>query len=217
MLTNLFNWILDVTQGLSYLGVGILMTIESSFLPFPSEVIIPPAAYLASQGRMNLAWIIIAGVLGSILGAVINYLLAFYLGRPLIYKLADHRLARLIFVTPEKVARAEKYFLANSNSATLVGRLIPVIRQLISLPAGFCRMPFGRFVFLTALGSLVWISILAALGYFIGANQRLLSQYYQEISWVLLAFGIIWLSYKIINAKRRRKGRPGSTPSSLSA
>jgi membrane protein DedA with SNARE-associated domain len=203
MFTALFNWMLNVTQGLGYLGIGLLMTIESSFLPLPSEIVIPPAAYLASQGRMSLTLVIIFGVLGSILGASINYLLSMSLGRFLVYKIAGHKLARFVFITPEKIERAEKYFLSNSNSATFYGRLIPVIRHLISIPAGFSKMPFGRFILYTALGSTFWVSILAALGYFLGANQILVMKYYKEIYWTLLVLGIIWLARKFVFQKKK--------------
>jgi membrane protein DedA with SNARE-associated domain len=196
MMANLINWILNITQGLGYFGVGILMAIESSFLPLPSELVIPPAAYLASQGKMDLLLIIIAGTLGSIVGATVNYFLSLWLGRLVIYKLAGTRAARFLFITPEKIARAEAYFLSSSKSATFFGRLIPVVRHLISIPAGFCRMPFGQFIFFTALGASLWVSILAALGYFIGANQGLLLEYYREVYWGLLAFGVVWIAWK---------------------
>lgn len=202
MLSTLFNWILNLTQGLGYLGVGLLMTIESSFLPLPSEIVIPPAAYLASQGKMSLWLIIVFGVLGSILGATINYLLSMSLGRFLVYKVAGHRLARFIFITPAKIERAEKYFLTNASSATFYGRLIPVVRHLISIPAGFSKMHFGKFIFFTALGSAIWVSILAALGYFLGANQDLVLKYYQEIYWTLACLGIIWIIWKIYQARQ---------------
>jgi membrane protein DedA with SNARE-associated domain len=202
MLNNFFQWLLEVTQGLGYLGVGILMTIESSFLPLPSEVVIPPAAFLASQGKMNLVIIILVGTLGSIIGALINYFLSRSLGRLVIYKLADTRLARLLLVTPEKIKKTEEYFLKNSKSATFFGRLIPVVRHLISIPAGFSKMPLLPFIGFTALGAFIWVSILAALGYFIGANQGLLAKYYQELSWGLLILGIIWLIYKIRETRR---------------
>lgn len=204
MLINLFNWILAITQGLGYFGIVILMAIESSFLPFPSEIVIPPAAYLASQEKMSLSVIIIAGVVGSILGATINYLLSRSLGRLLVYKLAATRLARFFLITPEKIAQAEQYFLRNARSATFFGRLIPAVRQLISIPAGFCRMPYGSFVFYTAAGAAIWVSILAALGYFIGANQALLKQYYQEISWTLLVLGLIWVIRVIIKRNNKK-------------
>jgi membrane protein DedA with SNARE-associated domain len=204
MVNAIIQWVLMVTQGLSYIGVAILMAIESSFLPLPSEVIIPPAAYLASQGKMNLLFIILAGTLGSIIGASVNYGLSMILGRPLIYKLAGTRLARVLFITPEKIANSEKYFLKNACSATFFGRLIPVVRHLISIPAGFSKMPFGKFVLYTGLGSFLWVGILSGLGYFVGANQALLTKYYSEITWGLLIFGglwIIWKIFKIINKK----------------
>jgi membrane protein DedA with SNARE-associated domain len=204
MLNAFIAWALSLTQGLGYMGIAILMTVESSLLPFPSEIIIPPAAYLASQGKMNLLLVVIIGILGSLIGASINYILAYYLGRPLIYKLASKRWAHLLLITPEKIERSEKYFLNNANSATFIGRLIPMIRQLVSLPAGFSRMPFGRFIALTALGSGLWVSILAALGYLIGSNQVLLSYYYREISWVLLILGAIYLIWKIFKNKSRK-------------
>jgi membrane protein DedA with SNARE-associated domain len=199
MWDTIINWVLTVTQGLGYIGIAILMAVESSFLPLPSEIIIPPAAYLASQGRMSLLLIIVVGVIGSVVGAAVNYLLAMSLGRLVVYKLAAAPWARFILLTPEKIARTEEYFLKNSRSATFFGRLIPVIRHLISIPAGFSRMPFGQFILYTAAGAAVWVSILAALGYFVGANQELLSHYYKEISWTLLGVGVIWLAWKLGN------------------
>ena len=187
---------------MGYLGVGLLMTVESSFFPLPSEIIVPPAAYLASQGSMNLFWVIIAGIVGSVLGAVVNYLIGLYLGRALVYRLAAQSWAKFLFITPEKIIRAEQYFLKNANSATFFGRLIPVIRQLVSLPAGFTKMNFGRFLFWTTLGSSIWVIILATLGYVLGANRELLQLYYREIYWTLLILGIIWIAWKIMKMKR---------------
>ena len=204
MLSDFFHFLLGITEGLGYWGVAVLMAIESSFIPMPSEIIVPPAAYLASQGEMNIFLIVIFGVIGSILGAIFNYFLAYYLGRPLVYKLAGHRLAKFLFITPEKVARAEDYFLKNAVAATFIGRLIPVIRQLVSLPAGFSKMPFSKFIFFTTLGSFIWVSILAALGYFIGANQELLNLYYQEIKWGLLFLLGLWLLRRIFKAVNKK-------------
>jgi len=204
MLMDFFNFLLSLTQGMGYFGVTFLMAIESSFIPMPSEIIVPPAAYLASQGTMDIYLVVLAGVIGSLLGAIFNYFLAYYLGRPLIYKLSAHRLAKFLLITPDKVSRAEKYFLENSTSATFIGRLIPVIRQLISLPAGFSKMPFGRFIFYTGLGSFIWVAVLAALGYFIGANQELLHLYYQEIKWVLLILFSLWLFRKIFKSIKKK-------------
>lgn len=191
MIINIINWFLAIAHGLGYGGVFFLMIIESSFLPMPSEVVIPPAAYLASQGELNIFLVILFGLLGSLIGAIINYVLAFYLGRAIIYRLSSRSWAKFLFISPQKVLRAEKYFLRNANSATFIGRFIPIIRQLVSLPAGFFKMNFFKFIFWTTLGSGLWIIILAALGYFIGANKELLYQYYHEISWGLLIIGII--------------------------
>lgn len=203
MFNALLNWILNLTQDLGYLGITILMAIESSFLPLPSEVIIPPAAYLASQGKMNLLFIILTGVVGSVIGATINYLLSMWLGRLLVYKIASNRFARVFLITPEKVARAEKYFLTNAKSATFYGRLIPVIRHLISIPAGFSRMPYGQFVLFTALGSFIWVSILAFLGYFVGENQAMLARYYKEIYWGLLVMGVLGIIKHLWKKKKK--------------
>lgn len=204
MLSEFFNFLLSITANLGYWGVGILMAIESSFIPMPSEIIVPPAAYLASLGKMNIWLIIIVGVLGSVVGAIFNYVIGYYLGRPLVYKLAAHPFAKFLLINPEKIKKAEKYFFDNAISATFVGRLIPVIRQLISIPAGFSKMPFGPFVFYTALGSTIWVSILAALGYFIGANQELLARYYKEIIWVLFIFGVLWFGWKFFQAINKK-------------
>lgn len=206
MITSFFVWALSITEGLGYWGIVILMTVESSLIPFPSEVVVPPAAYLASQGQMNVLLVVLAGTAGSILGAIFNYWLAAYLGRPLVYRLAAHPWARFLLITPESLEKAEKYFLQNANSATLIGRLIPAIRQLVSLPAGFCRMPFWRFLLLTTLGSLFWVSILAALGYFIGSNQELLARYYHELSLGLVALGLVWIAVKIYQARQKKQG-----------
>jgi membrane protein DedA with SNARE-associated domain len=204
MLSNFFVFLLSITKDLGYIGVGILMAIESSFVPMPSEIIVPPAAYLASQGEMNIWLIILFGVLGSVVGALFNYYLGFYLGRPLVYKLANHRLAKFFLINPEKIKRAEKYFFDNSASATFIGRLIPVIRQLISIPAGFSKMPLSTFLFYTTLGSLLWVSVLAGLGYFIGSNQELLSRYYHELGWFLIIAFCLYVSWKIFKVVNKK-------------
>ncbi|MDI3496231.1 MAG: hypothetical protein PWQ35_252 [Patescibacteria group bacterium] len=204
MLNNFFAFLLGITKDLGYIGIGVLMAIESSFIPMPSEIIVPPAAYLASLGQMNIWLIILAGVIGSVGGALVNYCLGYYLGRPLIYKLANHRFAKFLLINPEKIQKAEKYFFDNAISATFISRLVPVIRQLISLPAGFSKMPLPSFLLYTTLGSFLWVCILAGLGYFIGSNQELLAQYYNEIGWFLMiAFGLYagWKIFKVINKK----------------
>jgi len=205
MIINFFNFFLEITQGLGYMGVMLLMAIESSFIPMPSEIIVPPAAYLASLGKMNIFIIIIAGTVGSVLGAIFNYIIGYYLGRPLVYKLTEHRFAKYLFISKDKLEGAEKYFLKNSNSATFIGRLIPVIRQLVSIPAGFCKMKFTNFLLFTTIGSFIWVSVLAALGYFIGSNQELLKKYYKELTIILFIVGLVYFYIKIFKKKKSSK------------
>jgi membrane protein DedA with SNARE-associated domain len=202
MFTAIVDWVLGITHGLGYSGIVILMAIESSFLPLPSELVIPPAAWLASEGQFNIFLIIFCGVLGSVIGASINYVISMWLGRLVIYKLSDHRISHLLHINKHKVEKAENFFLKDANYSTFIGRLIPVVRHLISIPAGFSRMPFGKFITFTALGSFVWVSILAALGYFAGANKELLNAYFGEIKWILLFIGLIWIYFTFI---RKRK------------
>lgn len=191
----LIQWVLNVTADLGYLGIVFLMAVESSFVPLPSEVIIPPAAYLAALGEMNIYIIIICGVIGSIIGACFNYYLAFTLGRRIIYALANKKIAKLFFINEEKVRKVEDYFNENSITSTFLGRLIPGVRHLISIPAGFSQMNFKNFILYTALGSFLWVTILAILGYYFGANQAVLEKYYKQFSALLLIVGLIFALY----------------------
>ncbi len=156
---------------LNYWVITCLMAIESSFIPFPSEVVIPPAAYLAGsgQGGLNVVLVVLFGTLGAMVGAFVNYGLALYLGRPIIYKFAASRLGHLCLLDERKVTLAENYFVRHGMLATLVGRLVPAVRQLISIPAGLSRMHVGRFALYTAIGATVWNSILAAIGYWLSS------------------------------------------------
>ncbi len=162
---ELFRWILE---NLDYPIVTFFMMIESSFIPFPSEIIVPPAAWKASCGDgMNIFLVVIFATLGADIGSLINYYIARILGRPLIYKFADSRFGHLCLINREKVEKAEKYFLLHGNISTFIGRLIPAVRQLISLPAGLAKMRLDKFLLYTTLGALLWNSILASIGYFI--------------------------------------------------
>ena len=163
-----FGFIQDILHHLNYFWVTVLMAIESSFIPFPSEVVVPPAAYKAATGEMNLFLVILFATIGSDIGALVNYYLAKYLGRPIVYKFAASRLGRLCLLSPEKVEKAEGYFVKNGVTSTLVGRLVPGIRQLISIPAGLSGMPVGRFLLYTTIGAGAWNVVLALLGWFIG-------------------------------------------------
>ncbi len=193
MFLDIVNIILEFSQTLGYPGIILLMTIESSFVPFPSEIIIPPAAYLASIGEMNIFLVILSGIFGSLIGALINYTLALYLGRAIVYRIADHRIFKILLINSSKIKKAEDFFLKYGNISTFTGRLLPVIRQLISLPAGFSKMSLKYFTFYTFLGSGIWVTILAIFGYAFGAKQELFISYYKEI-----VYGLIFIAIVII-------------------
>ncbi len=195
--------LLDLSSSMGYWGVLLLMTIESSFVPFPSELVIPPAAYLASKGEMNVYLVIFFGLLGSLIGAVINYVLARSLGRLLIYELVEHKFAKYLLLSKKKVEKSENYFLNYGGVSTFLGRLVPAVRQLISLPAGFVKMRFSSFLFYTGLGAGLWVCVLAALGYYFGENQELLEKYYKEISLTIL--GVVLLVVILLVLKRKYK------------
>jgi membrane protein DedA with SNARE-associated domain len=157
----------NLLNDLNYFSVTVLMTIESSVIPFPSEVVVPPAGYMAAEGTMWLPWVIFFATLGSVLGAVCNYVVSYYVGRPVVYRFVNSRLGHLCLLNQEKMERAEAYFDRKGAIATLLGRLLPGIRQIISIPAGLAKMHFGRFVLYTAIGSSIWNCILAVLGWYL--------------------------------------------------
>ena len=161
-----FNWFIDSAD---YWFVFLFMIIESSFIPFPSELVIPPAAYIAATSNdMNVFVIILVATAGALIGALVNYVLALWIGRPIVYKFADSRLGHICLINREKVDKAERYFDEHGAASTFIGRLIPAVRQLISIPAGLSRMNIGKFVIFTGLGAMVWNGVLAALGYWLG-------------------------------------------------
>ena len=195
-------------KNMNYGSITILMAIESSFIPFPSEVIIPPAAYIASKpgSELNIILIVIFGTLGALLGAFVNYFLALWLGRPLMYKLADSRLGRMLLLSSAKIQKAENYFNQHGNISTFIGRLIPGIRQLISLPAGLARMNLLSFTLFTALGATTWNIILALLGYIAHGQADLIEKYNKELSYIILAIvGLVALFYILKYVRKRMK------------
>lgn len=173
-----FDWFVNHA---GYLFVFVFMVIESSFIPFPSEVIVPPAAYLAvEKGDMNIFLIVLVATAGAIVGALINYFLALWIGRPLVYAFADSRFGHACLINREKVDKAEVYFDKHGAISTFIGRLIPAIRQLISIPAGIARMNIGTFILYTGLGALLWNVILASLGWWL-AQTVSISQLYDAV------------------------------------
>lgn len=202
----MFDFIVGLFQAyldnLNYGSILLLMTIESSFIPFPSEIVIPPAAFLAAEGRLDLGLVILTGTLGSLAGALINYFLALWLGRPLIYRFARTRLAHFLLVDEAGVKKAEDYFVSHGRSATFIGRLVPAIRQLISIPAGLAKMPLGAFVLFTTLGALIWNAVLALLGYFL---KDFWKAYYVTINWSLIVLGVLFVVYLVWQGLRKHK------------
>lgn len=205
---------------MNYASITALMTIESSFIPFPSEVVIPPAVYVASEPTsalcatgnypMDVALIVLFGTIGAMLGAVINYLLSMWLGRPIIYKFADSRVGHLLLLSSEKVQKAENYFNDHGKVSTFIGRLIPGIRQLISIPAGLAKMHFGQFMLYTFLGAFLWNTVLALLGYIAHGQADLINQYSHELSIIILALvGVVVVYYigKMVY-KKLHAGKP---------
>jgi len=200
----------DITEwymaNINYGTVTLLMAIESSFIPFPSEIVVPPAAWKAAQGEMNIGLVFFFSTLGAMIGALFNYYISMFLGRKLIYKFANTRLAGILLINPENVEKAEIYFRKYGRSSTFIGRFVPAVRQLISVPAGLSRMNIKTFIFYTSLGVMIWNAILAALGYFLYSQKELLEKYYKELSWIFIILGILfvlYLVYKSITYKKK--------------
>lgn len=199
---------------LNYWTVTLFMAIESSFIPFPSEAVVPPAAWKAAvSGDMNVALVVVFATLGALMGALINYYLAVWLGRPIVYGFANSRVGHMCLIDEAKVQKAERYFDEHGAVSTFVGRLVPAVRQLISIPAGLARMSLGRFVLYTSLGAGVWNAILAALGYYMSTIPGLqteeavmdkVKEYSSEIGIVFIAvavFVVAYLAYKGLKKK----------------
>lgn len=186
-------------ENITYPTVFFLMTLESTFLPVPSELVVPPAAWKAAQGEMNIFLVVFFSTLGCVFGALINYYLAKYLGRRIIYSLVDTKIAHMLFINKEHMEKSEAFFIKYGKSSTFIGRLVPGVRHLISIPAGIARMNIADFIFYTAVGSAIWNSILAALGYFLYSQQELLKRYYKDLTIFFLAvfvFFVIYIIYK---------------------
>jgi membrane protein DedA with SNARE-associated domain len=203
---------------LNYVTVTMLMALESSFIPFPSEVVVPPAAYQACNPDnailyatespfINITLIVLVATLGALIGAFINYYLSRFLGRPIVYWFADSKLGHLLLLDSEKVKKAEDYFIEHGNSSTFVGRLVPGIRQLISIPAGLAKMNIGAFTLYTILGSGSWNIILAVLGYVAHGKQDLINQYSHELSYILLGLGVLFIVYLVYTGLKKKKNR----------
>ncbi len=203
-LTKVVSWYMD---NINYGTITLLMAIESSFIPFPSEVVIPPAAYkaLSEDSDMNIVLVVVFGTIGALIGAIFNYFLALIIGRPIVFKFAESRLGHMLLLSGEKVTKAEEYFKKHGKSSTFIGRLVPAVRQLISIPAGLARMHFGIFLLFTSLGAAIWNTILAILGYLAKGQQDIIEKYSSELSYILLGLGVLFVLYLIYNGVKKKK------------
>jgi len=201
LLHGFVNWIVQTVGHWGYGGIVVMMFLESSFFPFPSEVVVPPAGYLAARGEMSLPLVIGAGIAGSLLGALFNYWLAVAWGRPFF-----ERFGRYFLVSAKNLDRADRFFAEHGHISTFVGRLLPGIRQYISLPAGIARMNLGLFALFTGLGAGIWVVILALVGYYIGNNQALVQHYLHQILLGLAGFALLLTVVYVLRHRRRRSG-----------
>ena len=207
------NWVTKIESwyehNMNYATITALMTIESSFIPLPSEIVIPPAAYIASKpdSKLNIYLVIFFGTLGALFGALINYGLALWLGRPLLYKLADGPIGKLFLLTSEKIKHSEEYFKKNGKTSTFIGRLLPGVRHLISIPAGLSRMHLLPFITFTVAGAFIWNVVLALMGYLAQGQSDVIMKYSHEFSLLimgLLGLGVLYLLFKMIKKKMQK-------------
>lgn len=203
---ELFHTLLDwYMANLNYFTIALLMLIESTFLPLPSEVVIPFASYKAAQGELNVFGVILFGTIGALSGSLINYTLAYYLGRPIVYKFAESKIGKLFLLSKEKVEHAENYFIRNGKTSTFIGRLVPGIRHLISIPAGLAKMNLRTFMLFTFIGAGLWNIILAIIGYYIYDLRDKIFPYLDDVLYISGAAFIVFLVVKGINRKRKDK------------
>jgi membrane protein DedA with SNARE-associated domain len=201
---SLFDWYM---ANLNYFTVALLMAIESTFLPLPSEVVVPFAAYKAAQGQLNVFGVILFGTIGALCGSLINYFLAKYLGRPLVYKFADSGIGRVFLLSKEKVEHAENYFIRNGKTSTFIGRLVPGIRHLISIPAGLAKMNLRDFMLYTFVGAGIWNIILAIIGFYL---YEIREEIFPYLGYILFALGAGFVGYLVIKARKKRKNKMSS-------
>ncbi len=200
MLHTVIDWLLTTIGAMGYPGIFLLMAMESSVIPIPSELVMPPAGYLAHQGEMNLWAAILCGTVGSLVGAYANYFAAHYLGRPLLLKYGKY-----VWITEEKFAKVETFFKSHGEISTFIGRLLPVIRHLISLPAGLAGMHHWKFSLYTLLGAGIWCTVLAWIGWFIGKEEALIMRYSHQAVIGVVIFSALLIAVYV--RRHRRKSR----------
>lgn len=196
---ELITWLVTTIGALGYPGIFILMAMESSVIPIPSELVMPPAGYLAQQGRMNALAAILSGTAGSLVGAYANYFAAHYLGRPLLLKYGKY-----VWITEEKFAKVERFFRDHGEVSTFVGRLLPVVRHLISLPAGLAGMNHLKFSLYTLAGAGLWVTVLTCIGYVIGMNSELIMRYSHQALIGAVVFSAVIIVLYILRHRRKK-------------
>ena len=193
-------------ENTNYFSITALMAAESSILPVPSEMVIPPAVYIALEpdSKLSIFWIIIFGTIGALIGASFNYIMSMWLGRLVVYKFADSKLGKLFLLSSEKIQKAEVYFNDHGKTSTFVGRFIPVIRHLISIPAGLAKMNYLNFILYTALGAGLWNCCLALLGYLAHGQQDMINKYSHELSYIFVGVGVVLIVWLVIKSKKKK-------------
>jgi membrane protein DedA with SNARE-associated domain len=204
MVDRLVHWLLDTLLALGYPGIIALMAMESSVLPVPSELVMPPAGYWVAKGELNVGLVLVCGVIGSILGALANYWIAHTLGRAFL-----RRFGKYVLISERSLERSERYFQSHGEISTLIGRLIPVVRHLISIPAGLARMPLGMFVAFTGVGAFVWCAVLTGIGYFLGQHEAVLQneevrRYVARALLVMAPIVVLGIAWYVMRFRRRR-------------
>ena len=204
MLNEAITWLLATILKLGYPGIFLLMAMESSVIPIPSEFVMPPAGYWAAEGKMNIVVAILCGTMGSLIGAYANYFAAHYLGRPLVL-----RYGKYVGITEHKFAKVEAFFHKHGEISTFIGRLLPVVRHLISIPAGLAGMHHWKFSLYTVLGAGIWCTVLAWIGYFIGENQALILRYSHKAVIGVIIFSVVLVAVYVRRHRRRSAIDPG--------
>lgn len=199
MIHEVVTWLINTIGAMGYPGIFLLMAMESSVIPIPSELVMPPAGYLAQRGEMNMAVAILSGTAGSLVGAYANYFAAHYLGRPLLLKYGKY-----VWITEDKFAKVESFFLRHGEISTFIGRLLPVIRHLISLPAGLAGMHHWKFSLYTLLGAGIWCTVLTLIGYIIGQEQALIMRYSHQAVIGVVLFSSILIAVYVWRQRRSR-------------
>lgn len=201
---SVISWYME---HMNYFTITVLMAVESSFIPFPSEAVIPPAAWKAAQGDLNLLLVIFFGTVGALIGALVNYYLAKTLGKIAIYHFVSSRIGRMCLLDMKQIEKAEHYFVRYGNVSTFFGRLIPVVRQVISIPAGLAGMPLKSFIIYTTLGAMLWNIMLAMLGYLLQSQKQYFEQYYRELALILGGLSILFVVYIVYKGFKKNQNQ----------